>query len=30
MKTNKLVIISEAEGKEALAKSHPSTWEEKK
>ena len=27
---NKLAAISEAEGKEALAKCHPSTWEEKK
>lgn len=27
---NKLVAISEAEGKEALGKCHPSTWEEKK
>jgi len=27
---NKLVVISEAEGKEALGKCHPSTWEEKK
>jgi Protein of unknown function (DUF2846) len=27
---NKLVVISEAEGKEALGKCHPSSWEEKK
>ena len=27
---NKLVALSEAEGKEALAKCHPSSWEEKK